>query len=95
MFRTQGVNSGFMVAPPQPEVPEPRDLEWLFEALGARFRSSSLDSLHLIHIFVPQDGETREHMFSRFNQIAKPLEDETPRPMTKEQPKTTFMVQLR
>ena len=73
MFRTQGVNSGFTVAPPQPGVPEPRDLERLFGALEAKFRSSALDNLHLIQIFVPKERETPKHMFSRFNQIAKPL----------------------
>ena len=34
-------------------------------------------------------------MFARFNVLAKPLEDERPRVMTREQLKTTYQVHLR
>lgn len=34
-------------------------------------------------------------MFARFNVVAKPLEDEQPRVMTREQRKTTYQVHLR
>ena len=75
-FRTQRVNSGFAAAPPQPEEPEPRDVQRFFDALEARFQSSSLDSLNLIQRFTPEANEAPEHMFSRFNQIAKAIKDE-------------------
>ena len=93
-FRTQGVNSGFVVAPFEPNMEEPRDLERFFGALEERFRSSALDNLNQIHGFVLEEKETAEHMFSHFNYIAKPLEDEQPRLMIREQLETTFMVQL-
>ena len=55
-FRVQGLNSGFTVAPLQPEVPEPRDLERFFDALEARFQSSTLDNLGLIQRFTPEEN---------------------------------------
>lgn len=94
-YRTQQANFGFDAAPPLPKVDESRDVERLFDAIEARFRSSALDDLNLIQQFMPEDNETAEHMFPRFNHIAKPLEDERPRLMTRDQLKTTYMVQLR
>ena len=45
--------------------------------------------------FVSLPEETPERMFARFNVLAKPLEDEQPRIMTREQLKTTYHVHLR
>ena len=40
-------------------------------------------------------NETPERIFARFNVLAKPLEDERPKVMTREQLKTTYQVHLR
>ena len=40
-------------------------------------------------------NETPERMFARFNVLAKPLEDERPRVMTREQLKTTYQIHLK
>ena len=94
-FPTLRAQSGFNVQPPEPDEAEPRDMERFFAELEARFRTSSSENLSAIQSFAPLVNETAERMFARFNVIAKPLEDERPRVMTREQLKTTYLVHLR
>lgn len=70
-------------------------MERFFAELEARFRTSSSENLVAIQNFSPLVNETAERMFARFNVIAKPLEDERPRVMTRKQLKTTYLVHLR
>ena len=70
-------------------------MERFFAELEARFRTSSSENLVAKQNFAPLVNETAERMFARFNVIAKPLEDERPRVMTREQLETTYLVHLR
>ena len=93
-YRTMKAQSGFLEPPPRPDENEPRDMERFFEDLEARFRSSSTENLTAIQNFTPALGETPERMFARFNMLCKPLEDEEPRVMTRDQLKTTYLFNL-
>lgn len=73
---------------------EQSDIARFFNFLKAIFRSSSSENLIAIQNFKTQKGETPERMFSRFNQLCKPVEDEEPKVMTKEQLKTIYEYQL-
>ena len=94
-FSTMRAQSGFTTSPPPPTENEPRDLERFFESLEARFRSSNTENLNAIQKFQPLTNETPERMFARYNMLAKPLEEEIPQAMTREQLKTTYRVHLR
>ena len=75
-------NSGFEVQPAEPTCDEPRDLERFIKALTSRFKSSTTENLDLLSKFKLEKDDTPEHLFARFNLIAKPLEDVRPRVMT-------------
>ena len=93
-FATLGSTSGFSSRPSKPDKSEPRDLERFFAAIEARFRSSTTEYLTAVQMFKPLPSETPERMFARFNVLCKPLEDELPCVMTKDQMKTTFIFNL-
>ena len=93
-WSTMGSNSGFNERPVEPDVREPGDLERFFNALEARFKSSTTENLTAIQSFKPALNETPERMFARFNMLCKPLEDEVPCVMTRDQLKTTFEYNL-
>ena len=84
-YSTMRAQSGFTESPAPPTENEPRDLERFFDALEARFRSSNTENYNAIHQFQSYTNETPERMFARYNMLAKPLEDEVPRAMTREQ----------
>ena len=93
-YMTLRAQSGFNQAPAEPVENEPRDLERFFDDLEARFKSSSTENLTAMQNFKPLSQETPERMFARFNMLAKPLEEEQPRVMTKDQLKTTYHYNL-
>lgn len=83
--------------PPRPVEPvehEPADLGRFFDALEARFKTSTTENLSKVQSFKVEVGETPERMFCRFNQLVKPLEDERPPMMTVDQLKTTYVYHL-
>ena len=86
--------SGFSQAPAEPTENERRDLERFFDDLEARFKSSTTENLTAMQNFKPLARETPEIMFARFNMLAKPLEEEQPRVMTRDQLKTTYHYNL-
>ena len=93
-YLTMRAQSGFQEEPPAPTENEPRDMERFFDDLEARFKSSSTENLTAIQNFKPATNETPERMFARFNMLSKPLEDEQPRVMTRDQLKTTYQYNL-
>lgn len=78
----------------KPSENEPRDLERFFDDFEARFKSSTTKNLTTMRNFKPALNETPERMFAQYNMLCKPLEDEEPRVMTKDQLKTTFQCNL-
>lgn len=87
-------NSGMVVRPAEPIEHEPSDINRFFDQLETRFKSSSTENLISIQNLKALKRETPERMFSWFNQLCKPLEEERPRVMIKEQLKTMYVYQL-
>lgn len=99
-FVTLGTTSGLTQRPEKPDVlnpedTEPKDLKRFFSAIEARFKSSTTENLTLVQTFKPTSTDTPKRMFARFNVLCKPLEDERPCLLTREQMKTTYVYNLK
>ena len=86
--------AGFEREPEEPDFPEPDDLEHFLFDLQDRFRSSTTQNLKSIHDFKTKKNEGIEQMFARFNLIARPLENESPPAITKNQITTHYVHHL-
>ena len=89
-FLSLRAQSGIAVEPTRPEELEPEDIEDFLFDLQERFRSSTTQ----IHTFRPETNEGLERMFARFNLIARPLENERPPSLTREQIITHYVHHL-
>ena len=87
--------SGLQMEPQKPWEDEPQDLERFIDELQTRFRLPKSENLSKIQNFRTFPGETFERMFTTFNLLAKPLEDERPRVMTLDQLNTSYLFHLR
>ena len=93
-FKTIRLQSGFDSEPLPPTMREPDDLENFIADLQERFRSSTTEDLSSFHGFRPYANEGLEHMFARFNLVAKPLEEERPPVITLDQIKKHYLHHL-
>ena len=89
-FLSLRAQSGIASEPVEPDAREPTDLEDFLFDLQERFRSSTTQQLASIHTFAAVPNEGLERMFSRFNLIARPLENERPPSLTEDQITTHY-----